>query len=405
MDQKQNPAPDQKRVERLKLIVEKLAAGASPAEVKREFHALIRNTDAGEVAALEQALIDSGTPVEEVLRLCEVHASVFKAGLERGKREEEMSGHPVHTFKAENKMLKKKLKSLRFSGLKNLDSLKTAVDALRPLIIHYERKENQLFPYLERAGFTGPSKVMWGKHDEIRELFRNFENAYTADNKALAKRTVRTLVHKARMMIFMEEKILFPNALRRLSSRDWADIRRGEEAIGFAWVKPGSDWDPLFATNPSGIVGIPEFGTSQKGKALAGETVIPLSEGSLPLSWLNRILTMLPLDLSFVDADDKVRYYSDSPERVFPRSPGVIGRSVQNCHPPKSVHMVEKILTSFKSGEKSDAAFWIQMGERFIHISYKAVRDEKGTYLGCLEMSMDATELRSLSGEHRLLDW
>jgi DUF438 domain-containing protein len=401
---------DPDRAARLKAIIERLAFGASPSEVKREFHELIRDADAAEVAALEQSLIEGGTPVEEVQRLCEVHADVFRSGLERGGRPERMPGHPVHTYLAENREAARRAGRLSRAALGGTDSIRQALAELRPLIVHYERKENQLFPYLERTGFTGPSRVMWGKHDEIRAAFKAVEEACAAGDARSARKGARDLARRIRTMIFMEERILFPNALKRLSEADWAAVRRGEDAIGFAWVRPGAQWDPDLAGASPGqyanlAAAVDAAGRADSQDAPAGATSIPLSTGSLPLDWLDRMLKALPVDLSFVDADDKVRYYSDSPQRVFPRSPGIIGRSVQNCHPQKSVAVVEKILEAFKRKEKDRADFWLEKDGRFILISYKAIYDDSGAYLGTLEMSMDATDIRALTGQRRLLDW
>jgi DUF438 domain-containing protein len=399
------------RAGRLKVIIDRLAAGARPSAVKKEFHDLIKNADAAEVAALEQSLIEGGLPVEEVQRLCEVHADVFKAGLERGEKAERMPGHPVHTFLAENREARKRLRSLaRASFAGGLAAIKAAAAELRPIIVHFERKENQLFPFLERSGFTGPSKVMWGKHDEIRGAFKELDEAIGCEDQRAARAKARELARKIRMMIFMEEKILFPNALKRLSEADWAALRRGEDAIGFAWIKPGAAWDPALAglATPAGGTGMYrnfEAATEAAAAKKAAEGLLPLSVGGLPLEFLDLILKSLPIDISFVDADDRVMYYSDSPHRIFPRSPGVIGRAVQNCHPPKSVAIVERILQSFKDKEKDKAEFWLELDGRFVFISYKPIYDEKGEYLGTLEMSWDATELRSLEGQRRLLDW
>jgi len=408
---------DPERAAKLKLIIDRLAAGEKPSDVKREFHELIRGADAAEVAALEQSLIEHGTPVEEVQRLCEVHADVFRSGLERGERPDRMPGHPVHTYLAENKEAGKRARRLVRSTFGGMDAIKTAISDLRPIIVHYERKENQLFPYMERTGFTGPSKVMWGKHDEIRAAFKAADEACASGELRQARKGARDLARRVRTMIFMEERILFPNALKRLSEPDWAAVRRGEDAIGFAWVKPGAQWDPALAGAP--VDSAPGEGgqyanfaaavAAAEGSSIGARpslsTDIPLSTGSLPLDWLDRVLKALPLDVSFVDADDKVRYYSDSPHRVFPRSPGIIGRSVQNCHPQKSVAVVERILESFKKKEKNQADFWLEKDGRFILISYKAIYDDSGKYLGTLEMSMDATDIRALTGQHRLLDW
>jgi len=393
-----NDASKAERAGRLKAIIDKLAAGATPSAVKKEFHDLIKDADAAEVAELEQSLIEGGMPVEEVQRLCEVHADVFKAGLERGQKAERMPGHPVHTYLAENREARKRARALSIAAFGgSVASMASAAAELKPVIVHFERKENQLFPYLERVGFTGPSKVMWGKHDEIRAAFKALDEAVAAADAKAARPLARDLARSIRTMIFMEERILFPNALKRLSEADWAAVRRGEDAIGFAWVRPGAQWDPFL------VGAAPETAAATAAPGPAAS--IPLSVGSLPLDYLDRILKSLPVDVSFVDADDKVMYYSDSPHRVFPRSPGIIGRSVQNCHPPKSVDVVVRILESFKKKEKDKAEFWIQMNGRFIVISYKPIYDDAGAYLGTLEMSWDATDVRSLEGQRRLLDW
>lgn len=402
------------KADRLRAVIDKLASGAKPSDVKKEFHELIKGADASEVAAMEQSLIESGMPVEEVQRLCEVHADVFRDGLEKGRRVQSMGGHPVHTYMAENKVARKHAGALARAALfGSADSVKAAAEALKPIIVHYTRKENQLFPFLEKSGFTGPSKVMWGKHDEVRARFKELDEAYENGDKARVKAHGRALAAQVRTMIFMEERILFPNALKRLSDADWASVRRGEDAIGFAWVKPGAEYDPALVrpagssmyANLEAAIASSAGGSSGAAPSLAGADGIRLSEGSLSLEVLNLILTGLPMDVSFVDANDKVQYYSDSPHRVFPRSPAIIGRDVRNCHPHKSVATVEKIIAAFKNKERDKADFWLELNGRFIFISYKPLYGKDGSYLGTLEMSMDATELRSLSGKRTLLDW
>lgn len=188
---------------------------------------------------MEQSLIDGGMPVEEVQRLCEVHVQVFENSLAKGGKPNEMAGHPVHTLLEENKLAWKKAGRLQAAawawtlGLGSAETAKASLDDLSALIIHYTRKENQLFPYLERQGFTGPSRVMWGKHDEIRALFKEAREALDGPSRGFLG-LARRLGGKIRRMIFMEEHILIPEAVRRLSDREWAEIRQGEEAIGFA---------------------------------------------------------------------------------------------------------------------------------------------------------------------------
>lgn len=394
------------RAARLKAIIDRLAEGAKPSEVKKEFHDLIKGADAVEVAALEQSLIEGGMPVQEVQRLCEVHADVFKDGLQRGEKSHSLPGHPVHSYLAENAEARRYLWPLRLAGLfGDAAAVGRAAASLKPIIVHFERKENQLFPFLEQVGFTGPSKVMWGKHDEIRDHFRSLDASVAAGTGKAARRDARALARQLTSMMFMEEKILFPNAIKRLGERDWVKIRQGDDAIGYAWIKPGAVWDAALAWNQAKDE-VKASPASGKEEAIpSAEPLVQLNEGALPLKVLDLMLRKLPLDISFVDANDRVLYYSDSPHRVFPRSPAIIGREVKNCHPPKSVATVERILEAFKKKEKDSAEFWINMGGRFILISYKAIYDNDGSYLGTMESSWDATDIRALQGERRLLDW
>ncbi len=442
---------DPQRQAGLAAIIKRLHQGEAPEIVRKDFAKLIAGVSASEIAAMEQSLIDGGMPVEEVQRLCDVHVEVFQGELRKGSTSKNLPGHPVHSYLAENRAAKVRIAGLLREarslawGVGSPEAARSALDELSLILVHYARKENQLFPWLERSGFTGPSKVMWGKHDEIRAQLKATREALDAviaskggegdRGKAEARRKAkafraesRDLAGRMRRMIFMEERILIPNAVARLSEADWADIRRGEDAIGFAWIEPGAVWDPAFAGGKA-VVGkggkpapslselIAKASPGQYDQAAGaqdprdtamtalGKGAIPLQVGSLSAEVIDLILKRLPVDLSFVDAEDKVAWYSDSPDRLFPRSPGVIGRDVRNCHPPKSLAVVERILREFREGKKDEARFWIEMGGKFIVIEYFAVRDASGRYLGTLEASQDATGIRALSGQRRLLDW
>ena len=176
-----------------------------------------------------------------------------------------------------------------------------------------------------------------------------------------------------------------------LTEEEWCLIRSGDEEIGYV-VKPEDNW-PAAAPGEAGSA---TFDTSG---------LLPLDTGALTLKQLNRMLVSMPVEFSFVDENDEVRYYSGHDERIFPRSPAVIGRKVQNCHPQKSVHMVNAILEAFRAGTRNVAEFWIPFQGKFLHISYYAVRDEDGRYLGTLEVTQDISKLQQLKGEKRLLDW
>ncbi len=393
------------RLAALKGIIRDLHAGAAPEAVKERLRALIRDVDAAEVARMEQQLIAEGMPQEEVKRLCGVHVKVFQDALDRQEPPHAPAGHPVHTYLLENRAAEEILaemeEALRAIGeppsqgafQERRDGLGRLLEKFMPIDRHYLRKENQLFPLLEERGISGPTEVMWGIHDDIRALLKQAQSELGA-GKISAAATLAEMIRAARDMIYKEEHILLPMALEVLSAEDWPRVRRGEEEIGYAWAAPGTDWHPAEA-------GAEAARAAQSG----GDNLIELETGRLTPEQINLILTHLPVDISFINEHDEVAYYSQTPERIFTRSPGVIGRRVHHCHPPKSVPVVQKILEAFKAGTKDVAEFHLEMGGRFIHIRYYAVRDREGGYRGALEVSQDVTGIRKLQGERRLLDW
>ncbi len=384
------------REEVLKGIIRDLHAGKSMEELKKRFQELIKDVAPSEIAAMEQKLIEEGMPEEEVKRLCDVHVKIFEDSLEKHELPGAPPGHPVHTFMKENREAERIIQDLEKTLKEKKDAavLSTKLAELQIINFHYLRKENQLFPLLEKKGVSGPSSVMWAIHDDIREQFKSVRALVTeSPDSRGTEEELNALIKLIVDMIYKEERILFPMALETLSTDEWVKVKKGEEDIGFSWVEPDPGWEP---------------GDVQKTgyKGSEGVQGLNLQTGTLSLEQIDLMVNHLPVEISFVDENDEVRFYSDSRgERIFPRSPGVIGRKVQNCHPGKSVHMVENILEAFRSGKKDAAEFWITLKGRFIFIRYFAVRDEQGTYKGTLEVTQDITEIRGLQGERRLLDW
>jgi DUF438 domain-containing protein len=411
----------------LKKIVQELHDGAEVAKVRKRFAELIKNVSPEEIAKMEQSLITEGVPVETVQKMCDVHVAVFEESLKRQKSKKTLPGHPVRTFIDENREARRRIrrtkKAVRTAAkarrgsaggsAKEIEEAKTLLTELKAIELHYARKENLLFPLLESAGFTGPSKVMWGKHDEIRDSFREVGSALEQNDRSGYSSGFARLARAIRRMAFMEERILFPTAIKLLSERQWAQIRRGEAEIGYAWIKPGNLWDAdivsarYAAQAAAADLGKPapdsfESTQEQSGGKDTGET-IPLDVGGMEPEIINLLLKNLPLDITYVDEHDRVRYYSQGRERIFPRTPAIIGREVRNCHPPKSVQAVEQILKDFREKKRDVAEFWLEMGEKFIHIRYFPLYDSSGAYRGVIEVSQDATALRGLKGEKRLL--
>ncbi|MFX0173589.1 MAG: DUF438 domain-containing protein [Candidatus Hodarchaeota archaeon] len=368
----------ERKIVMLKSLILELHEGGDMKELRNRFKEEFGDVDASEIAAMEQSLIDEGElTTKQITKLCDLHVGIFGHSLEKQEKPESIPGHPIHTYMEENKHAQELIMKIKDKPSPEL------LTQLAQIEIHYTRLENQLFPRLEKAGFTGPSQVMWAKHDEVRELLKKRD-----------KTDITTLTTAIEDLIFKEENILFPTSLEKLSSSDWIAVRAGEEEIGYAWVTPGDEWKPV---TPQMI--------HEEAQTIQLEEILKMKTGNLTLDQINLLLTHLPVEVSFVNENDEVVYYSDHKERIFPRSPGVIGRKVQNCHPPKSVDIVNRILEAFKKGKKDKAHFWIPLNGKFLYIQYFAIRDGEGNYRGTLEVTQDITDIQKLEGTRRLLNW
>lgn len=404
---------------KLQEIIKQLHAGADVNAVKQQFRHLLDSVGATEIAHLESELIAAGVSEEEVKRLCDVHVALFEEALEAQAKPETLPGHPVHTFRAENTAAEEVLRAFE-SALQSLEDAQDTAAAgealaqlqelggrLWELDKHYLRKEHLLFPYLEKYGIKGPSSVMWALHDDIRagikRLRRLLEQVDIQEWEKAAEEIAgqaRPLFETIRSMFYKEDNILFPMSLEHLTEDEWLAIKNQSGEIGFAYIIPGDEWPVRLEK----YVAEQEKAPALTPEAYAGNgKLLPLDTGALSLHELNRLLLHLPIDITFVDKDDVVRYFSAGPERIFVRTPAVIGRKVQNCHPPASVHVVNRILDDFKSGRRDSVEFWLPFQGRFVHIRYFAVRDEHGAYMGALEVTQDITRIRELQGERRLL--
>ncbi len=427
----------QKRIDTLKHVIRHLHEGQAPEEVKAQLRTLVQECDATEIAQMEQELMADGVPVEEIMGMCDLHSEVVSEILTDRPVPVLSPGHPVKTFERENAAIEQQVRSLRAAlaalvctdGPEATDAPPTdAVFACRQLLNelvdifkHYDRKENLLFPMLERHGITGPSKVMWGKDDEVRELLSCLHEALMAEGATREEWTVvveavaEPAFNAIDEMIFKEERILLPMALQTLTDIEWGEIWTQSPQYGWCLVDPDEGYRP---PKPSGPAVSDETvgGVSQSGLALnlvppaAGrvdppDSAIMFPTGALTPEQMIAMFSVLPVDLTFVDADDRVRFFSEGQKRIFVRPKAVIGRKVQHCHPPASVNVVDEILDDFRSGRQGVADFWIELRGRFVFIRYFALRDSDGTYMGTLEVTQDLTRERQLEGERRLLEY
>jgi len=400
----------EKQKQALKDLIRQLHAGASQAQVKREFKELLKRVTPLEISEIEQELVEEGLSRDEIQQLCDVHMAVFREQLETQQLNVPQS-HPINTLMEEHKILLKTMKNLE-SGTRNSmnsaegfsadakSAVRLSAEDLKDSEKHYLREENVLFPLMEKHGITEPPAVMWSEHNKIREMEKTLlhlvEMLEGSDTRQVTEQILETSCCLNALManhFYKENNILFPTALRVVTSDEWKQIRKDFNEIGYCCFTPEE------------LTMSPKTSAPHTKKDAAPEGTWQFDTGSLTRDEAKAILDSLPVDLSFIDKTDAVKYFNKPEERFFVRTKAVIGRKVQRCHPEKSIHRVNEIVDAFKSGKKNVAEFWINLKDHLIFIRYFAVRDEKGDYLGTLEVTQDITDIQKIQGERRLLDW
>lgn len=399
------------RVDKLRNLINGLHEGMSESEAREIFKREFGRISGEELAAAEQKLVDEGMAVEEITKLCNIHASVFEDSImfitkpEKGALPlHEQPGHPAYVFRRENDGLEKFLSETYLPAIETLEKtgekedLIAALKGVSKVTTRYKRKENLFFPFLEREGVLMPPKVMWAADDEIRETIKEtLALADRFDDKTLPEKA-RKLAEDIRGMMVKENNILLPMLTDKLKAEDWVLIAKDSPEIGYIFT---GDIEGASASDANtwlqGQMG------DESNVHVDKEGEIQLGSGYFTPHELEAVLNSLPIDLTFVGADDKVHYFSEGKERVFPRTRSIIGRDVANCHPPKSLHVVEKLVQDFKDGIKDSENFWIQKDGLFILIRYFAVRDPEGSYLGVVETTEEISAIRSLQGSKTLL--
>ena len=390
-----------KRQEKLREIILSLHDGATLEDAITEFRKHFDSVTTKEITEMEQSLLKEGITVDQIQKLCDVHAAVFEGSISdiHGLSDyDNKAGHPAKVFTDENRRIEQLIDEeirpyLEQSGKTPILMLRIAYDRLKEIDKHYARKENLFFPKLERVGITAPPKVMWGVDDEIRAEIKEIIEllAQPHPNEQLIKEKINLNITKIVDMIFKEDNILMPLVLENMTHYDWILVDASSDEVGYFLEKPKESW-------------IIEKVEEIEEDEVVAKGVVPMSAGSLTFEEVDSILNTLPLDLTFVDAEGYVKYFTQGKTRIFVRPKTVLGRHVTMCHPPQSVDVVEEIVESLRSGEKDYEEFWIDFQDMFVLISFYAVRSKEGEYLGVLEITQDIKPLRMLKGEKRLLE-
>lgn len=379
------------RKEIIKDILKKMNTGMSFIEAKNEIVSKIGNIESKELFEIEQELINEGISPDELKKFCNLHALLFEGMFENNISDISNPSHPINLLKAENREIEKRTQTMKQAiERKDFETIKKILQELFAIKNHYDKKEQILFPYLEKQGFFGPSKVMWAKDNDIREMLKKAHQNFE-ESPIYIETYLKPLIDEIEGMIFKEENILFPTLLEKIPLSEWLSIFKQLSDVGFIFIEP-----------PKESFELKEI-SSKNYETKFENGYISFPTGKLSLDELSSILNTLPIDITFIDDNNIVKYFSDSKERIFLRTKSVIGRDVKNCHPPQSIDKVEKVISDLKNGVKKSHDFWIKIQDKFIYIRYFAVRDEFGKFLGILEVTQDITEIKKLEGEKRLI--
>lgn len=405
MSERSNEKETKKQL--IKDLIQQLHAGVSPDEVKEKFKGVLKDISPAEIAQVEEELINEGLPRQEIQKLCEVHLAVFRESLEKPKSQVP-PGHPIYILLKEHELVKGFVEGIsallpKIEQARDLEGVKKELSRIGELLAHLKeydrhkvREENTLFPTLEKHGVTQPPAIMWTEHDEqrkeIKEASKTLEDRETLGFEEFKGKLLSHLKNLTGLIpdhFYKEENILFPMALELIGDAEWREIKASMDDLGYCYF------------TPEDAIG-KKIALKKDAKEQEGEITFEI--GSITKDELEALLNTLPVDITFVDKEDTVRYFSQSKERIFPRAKAVIGRKVQQCHPQKSVDVVIQILDDFRNGRRDAAEFWIQLKERLILIRYFAIRSKENEYLGCLEVTQDITDLKKIKGEKRLLE-
>lgn len=411
---------DQDKLRRMLEIKRQYDNGLLPLEEARTRMKMeVGKITAAEFAAAEQLLKDEDPDEcrnEDVRGMLEVFE-----GLMDTDEVELPEGHTIDTYRRENRRMKELLQQGDALAQKPfiLNQWLELMEQILPYKVHFSRKQNQLYSALEREGFDRPTTTMWVYDDYIRDEMNKAWELLQSEpvDRAAFLDTYREMAVDLRDLMEKEEMILYPTSLKLISADKMEQLKSGDREIGFFGVeqaaigRPAQQKPEKAADQPADqgdfmqdlVALLAKYGHETKSDK--PDQVLDVAHGKLTLEQINLLYRHMPVDISFVDENELVKFYTDTKHRVFPRSKGVIGREVRNCHPPKSVHLVEEIIEKFRSGEQSKAEFWINKPGLFIYIVYVAVRDDQGNFRGVMEMMQDCTHIRQLEGEQRLLSW
>lgn len=419
-----------KSIEVIKNLLKSIREGADISRLKEKFREVLKHVSPFEIPLIEQQLIREGVSINEILRLCDLHVELFREFLESKELGDVPKGHPLYLLMRENDLILKNAEALSLYANTILDAkspsdIKSSIDSLKKVLIelgkiriHYRKIQMLIFPYLERRGIDAVPRVLWGREDRvitmIRDLMRelsSLESSDTGKARKIAEKTLE-LSREITELVFRENKILYPTVWILLSEGEWAAIHEMGKEIGYLveyeeeWVPKAKPVYPYEVSDASisreQLERLPKElrtivsnrGIKPDTYKIAGKEDLDLGTGFLNIDEIKTIFSSLPLELTFANKDDRVKFYTNSKlVHGFTRTKTIIGRKVEYCHPPRLEPLVKKVIKELRETGKLYREFWTRLDNRIIRVLIVAVRNEKGEYLGSLEIVEDLTEV------------
>ena len=387
----------QTKEELLKSYIQRLNNGEDLEKIREEFILNFESVSVHDIINVEQGMINDGTPVEDVQRLCDLHSALF-----HGRTEEEIyleeeqkeksfldEAHPINILKSENRALEKILLKLD-NDLKNynVNNIILILTNLKKIKLLYGKKEESIMPILYRYDVKGPSDVMWGVDDEIKMEYKRLSKELDNNTYQFLKDDIIKVMERTKEMIYKEENILFPMAKEKFTLDEWVSVYGDLPEMGPIFVNEYPKWE--YAEKVL---------LERKNNRTEIEGYINLDGGKLSISELNAIFKLLPIDITFIDKHDNNQFFANE-GKVFARPASALGRKVYDCHPPRIINIVKELINDFKEGKKDFEEIWTPNPNNPIRVLYLAVRDNNGNYLGTLELVEQFKNiLRHLKGE------
>lgn len=407
----------------IKAVLRELHSGVSLEVLKERFKEFLKDVSPMEIPLIEQELVREGVPIQEIIKLCDLHVALFRDFLVSRELEDVPKGHPLNLLLMENEYLLKKTEALNIYALSLsratsedekkalINNIRDLINDLRKIRVHYRKIQMLIFPYLEKRGISAVPRVLWAREDEIIVKLRGMVKLLESNDYTQIAKRASEIANGISEIIFRENKILFPAVWVLLSEGEWAAI--SDEANKIGWlVNVDVKWTPREKpTMPYEVKGVvsgevlEKLPQEMKIMALAGgikpdeyELIrsgdLNLETGFINLDELKSLIKSLPLEVTFADVNDRVRFFSEGKfHKGFARSKTILGRRVEYCHPPRLEAFIKKVLNELKSGAKDYEAFWTKMGDRIIRVMVVALRNDEGKYLGALEIVEDLTEI------------